>query len=640
MRDSCAERSSLTRLPGPVSEMDEEIEKVQPWRPAHELGAALAWLGAALWIAIMSMDGLLNGVQLALFALVLYLAIYRGIDAVTMLAIKRSLLGRQVTCVSPEYVVRKSKKRKDHLWLGWGFTWKREHAQLIYELERYDLRKIVPWWMRMIWRRGPRKGMPHIHGVGLHESDIYIPYKDLAGHCFIPATTGALKTRLLSLIALQAIHRKPKQAVIVVDPKGDLELLNLIRWACKSAGREEDFCYLHPAFPRESVRLDLMKNWTTTTEGASRVAEMMGGDESSAPFKAFGWQVINNIIQGMLMIGERPQLRSLRRYIESGPDMLIYRVICNYVAKLGRDPEVEIKRYMGEAKRTRGRVATTPQQVIAAVLYYKRELQPTQPMAAIDGLLTMYEHDAAHFSKMIATLQPIMAMLTTDELAELLSPDYSNADDPRELLDNARIMRTGRVLYVGLHSMPDATVSAAIGSLFLADMVAVLGERYVRNETKPEVTLLLDEANEIVNPPLVSMLNKGRGAGLMCFFFTQSVQDFVAKYGAEAPAMQLLGNANNVIFGRVLDSKTIEYVTEKTGETIIRQSQDQYGVNPVSGERNITNYHASYGVRKMDQRDSLVRQELCQAIPDLEYFGVFSGRNIVKGRIPVVVEKK
>ena len=610
----------------------------QPWRKTYEMASTLAWLVASGWLFYLLSEGRYPWFFWLALGGTLYLAVYRGLEMYEQYRAKRALLGHAIEVVRPEYVQKKAIQKPDHLWLGWGFEWNREEAQMIYELERYSLDSIVPFWMRQLWKGRPKKGQPLIHGVNPDEKDIYISYDDLAGHCFVPATTGAIKTRLLSMIALQAVLRDPHQCVIVVDPKGDLELLNLIRWATRAAGREDDFCFLHPAFPRESIRLDLMKNWTTTTEGASRIAEMMGGDESSAPFKAFGWQVINNIIQGMMVVGERPQLSNLRRYIEGGPDHLIERVIRNYIRNLGLNPDIELERYMAEARRTRGRAATTPAETIAAVLYYKKELQANQPLAAIDGLLTMYEHDSAHFSKMIATLQPIMAMLTSDELGALLSPDYSDTEDTRELLDNARITRTARVFYLGLHSMPDATVSAAIGSLFLADLVAVLGERYVRNETTPGVTLLLDEANEIVNPPLVSMLNKGRGAGLMTFFFTQTIQDFIAKYGAEAPAMQLLGNANNVLFGRVLDTTTIEYVMEKAGETIILQTQDQFGVNPVSGERNITNYHASYGTRKTDTREALIRGELCQSIPDMEYFGVFAGRKIIKGRIPVVAE--
>lgn len=612
-----------------------------PWRRVYELAAVIAWGAASVWLAWLLSAGIFPWLAILALGVAVFFLVFRSLEAWDILRAKRALPGKSVQCVSPEFVRAKVRQQPNALWLGWGFDWTAGQAQMILELERRDvkrnLHRMVPRWL---WPRGdgPKKGQGYIHGVSAKERDIYVPYAELAGHTFVPSTTGSMKTRLLSLIALQAILRQPNRTVIVIDPKGDTELLRLIQWACNAAGKPDAFAFLHPAFPRESVRLDLMKNWTTTTESASRVAEMMGGDSSSAPFKAFGWQVINNIVQAMLHVGERPQLTNLRGYIEAGPDHLIHRVICSYIRRLGMNPDTELARYKGQAERTRGRSRATPVETVAAVLYYSKELQPTRPLAAIDGLLSMYNHEAAHFSKMIATLQPILAMLTSDELESLLSPDYNDADDPRELLDNARIIRTGRVLYLGLHSMSDATVSAAIGSLFLADLVAVLGERYVRNETEPGITLLLDEANEVVNQSLVSILNKGRGAGLEAYFFTQTVPDFIAKYGDEAPALQLLGNANNVIFGRLQDAQTIEYVVEKTGETIVRMTQDQYSINPVGGKRDITTYQASYGTRETETREPLVRPELCGEIPDLEYFGIFAGRKVVKGRIPVVTE--
>ena len=618
-----------------------EQQKYNPTRKIYEINSATAWLLATAWMMWLMETGRGANSMYVLMLFTGFMAVYRILDLIDMVKIKRALLGKSISIVGPEYVKKKARKKPDHLWLGWGFEWSSNEAQLHYDLEKLKLRDVIPPILRKPPKGGgPVKGFGEIHGIHPKEKDIYIPYKDLEGHCFIPATTGALKTRLMVLIALQSILRKPKQAVYVVDPKGDPELLKLIKWACKAAGREDDFCYLHPAFPKESIRLDLLKNWTTTTEGASRMAELIGGDESSAPFKAYGWQVINNLIQGMLVVGERPQLTNLRSYLEGGPDHLILRLVRKYIKTLGLDPEESIQKYMGAANKVRGRQPTTPKETVAAVLFYKKELQEKHSNAAIDGLLTMYEHDQAHFGKMIATLQPIMSMLTSDELRSLLSPDYTDPNDSREILDNAQMIRTGKVFYLGLHSMPDATVSTAIGSLFLADMVAVLGERNVRNERTPEITLLLDEANEIVNPPLVQMLNKGRSAGLMTFFFTQTIQDFIAKYGSEAPAMQLLGNANNLIFGRVLEPKSIEYIEQKVGETTIEMSQKQYSISPTTEGANILDFNAPYGIRKQDLRESLVRPEVIRNIPNMEYFGVFSGHRIIKGRAPVVLVEK
>jgi hypothetical protein len=43
------------------------------------------------------------------------------------------------------------------------------------------------------------------------------------------------------------------------------------------------------------------------------------------PFTAFGWKVLNDITNGMIAMGYRPNLVQLRRYVEGGPDGLLQR---------------------------------------------------------------------------------------------------------------------------------------------------------------------------------------------------------------------------------------------------------------------------------------------------------------------------
>src|SRR5690606_33189205 len=149
----------------------------------------------------------------------------------------------------------------------------------------------VPVWD--FWRRrGPEKGNPLLHGVEPVEHDIYVPLQELAGHVFAPAATGAIKTRLLALLALQAIHRRPRETVIIVDPKGDSALRQLIRDEAAAAGRLDDFAYFHPALPHESVRIDPLFNWTRSTEVASRIGALIPSETGNDPFSAFGWRVL------------------------------------------------------------------------------------------------------------------------------------------------------------------------------------------------------------------------------------------------------------------------------------------------------------------------------------------------------------
>ena len=53
----------------------------------------------------------------------------------------------------------------------------------------------------------------------------------------------------------------------------------------------------------------------------------------------------------------------------------------------------------------------------------------------------MVQHDRVHFSKMVASLIPVLGMLTSPPLDGLLSPDPTDADDPRRLTDTGAAAR-------------------------------------------------------------------------------------------------------------------------------------------------------------------------------------------------------
>ncbi|MCK7582153.1 MAG: type IV secretory system conjugative DNA transfer family protein [Chromatiales bacterium] len=115
--------------------------------------------------------------------------------------------------------------------------------------------------------------------------------------------------------------------------------------------------------------------------------------------------------------------------------------------------------------------------------------------------------------------------------------------------------------YIGLDALSDGMVGAAIGSILIADLAAVAGDRYNYSTQPPPVNVFIDEASEVVNDPMIQLLNKGRGAGLRLTIATQTFADFAARTGSEAKARQVLANLNTLIALRVLDSETQEYVT-------------------------------------------------------------------------------
>jgi len=279
----------------------------------------------------------------------------------------------------------------------------------------------------------------------------------------------------------------------------------------------ERFKYFHPAFPDDSIRLSLTRNYGRATELASRVAVLMAS-ESGDPFQAFAMMALNNVIQAMLIIGELPSLLSLRRTLEGDIPGLTIRVVTAYGRKIRGEKifDAAIEQACSTAK------VKNPEDKAKVLrkLYYA-DLIHEAPNSDLEGLLTMLEHERAHFSKMIAGLLPILVMLTAGRMSDLLSPAHTvdGTDAYQDFSDMNTVINGKQVLYMGLDSLSDPMVGSALGSLALADLASTAGEIYNHRLPVP-VNIFVDEAAEVINDQLIQLLNKGRGAGINLFIAT------------------------------------------------------------------------------------------------------------------------
>jgi conjugal transfer pilus assembly protein TraD len=123
------------------------------------------------------------------------------------------------------------------------------------------------------------------------------------------------------------------------------------------------------------------------------------------------------------------------------------------------------------------------------------------PSTVVDGLASLFEHERVHFSKMIASLMPILNMLTSADLGPLLSPDAADTRDPRRLTSMAERIERDQVVYLGLDALSNSMVGGAIGSILVADLAAVAGDRYNYGGNLTPVNVFIDEAAEVVNTP-------------------------------------------------------------------------------------------------------------------------------------------
>ena len=93
-----------------------------------------------------------------------------------------------------------------------------------------------------------RGGHPAFHAVGeVAEQPLVVPWSEMTGHVLITGTTRSGKTRLLEVLAAEVI-RGPG-AVVILDPKGDRELLARCAAEAQRASTAPSRCSPRP-FPR------------------------------------------------------------------------------------------------------------------------------------------------------------------------------------------------------------------------------------------------------------------------------------------------------------------------------------------------------------------------------------------------------
>lgn len=620
-----------------------------PWRKVYEAKALTVWL-----IATSITIFYLFAFELPRLPIVITICLsicfigWRLAASMNIWDLKIALLGKGLLLEKTITTKTFQKNNSDQFIAGYGFDWTIEHSQRLYDLKKVDLTQLQPptWYKNLrsnVYEQSNYErdvGSPFIHGVEPKEGVLTVPLKHLEGHTAIFGTTGSGKTRLFEFLVSQAIWRG--DIVIIIDPKGDNDLRNRIKKECQRSGRADDYAMFHVAFPNQSVFFDPMSNFNRPTELASRISSLLPADSPNDPFVAFNWRVANIISMALLQIHKRPNLKKLRKYIEGDFDQLVEDCLLSHFENAGvKDWKSQIAAYKQRA--SNGEFAkpskTTRDEIMAYIEYYRQEVAHVAPNETVASLVNMFFHDRTHLSKMITSLLPILEMLTSSDLGELLSPDHTDINETREILNMSKIIENNRVFYMGLDALSDATVCNAIATITVADLAATAGQiyNYQGDRPKPRITFLIDEAAAALSPPFIEIANKGRGAGIQMIMATQVLPDLTARLGTEERARQVLGNFNNVIALRSLDITTQEYLIERVGKTYIGQMQFSIGTSGSSAMA-ATQFQSNEGARFAEELIELLPPDVFGQLPNMHYFGVFSGGRLIKARFPIFTD--
>lgn len=618
---------------------------INHFRPVYEARSAAVWTISIVGIAS---SGMPYGWVFALFGLAV-LAL-RALQTWRALSFRMAISTKWLSKIHIKKLLATQqimRARQESMYLGIGYEWTQKHCQIAHDILRMPSTEIpsLPKWLsktavgRDVERRiellfapadSIRDRMPQgsswIHGMEPKKVRVPFHYKAMGGHTLVGGTTGSGKTRTYEVISTQVIHT-PDDVLIIVDPKNDADWKKRVEKECKRSGRK--FLYFNQAKPAESIRLNPIENWSQPSEIPSRIAQLM----EEGPFRDFAFLFIDRAVKGELYVGDKPNLRSILKYAQSGIATVLERCLRRFFPENGL-PDWEQEVAVDAQRNSQGRNDVTRLDLMVR-LYIDRFVLHDRGHETIDGLVATHTHDREHYMRIIASALPLLQMLATGETGLLLAPKADDFEDEREIWDIDKVIKQKAVLYMGLDSLSNNIVQKAIASMVLSDVAAVCGAIYNFYAKPPEVVLIIDEIAEAINEQVIQILNKGRGAGFKAFVAFQARADLEAKLGNAAKMLQVLGNLNNQIILRLEDSDTAQWFSDKVGETAIRIVNVSNSTSTGS-ESHAMEFNGSQSRTLQLEKVPLIPIRLIHGLPNLQYFMRISGGAVYQGRIPII----
>ena len=591
--------------------------------------------------------------------------------------------------------------------LGMGFAWSGVHTQRVYDLSlpknaaytapprgyewvralevklehsrwwhwiaaftssaRHDPRPLrigILWFKLALWRLNPWEPAPPLeghawlHAVGLYEGErpLYQELGNRVGHTLVLGTTRVGKTRLAEVIICQDIMRG--DVVIVIDPKGDADLLLNMYAAAIRAGRADKFYFFHLGYPEISAQYNPIGSYGRITEVATRIASQMPGEGQSAAFREFVWGYVNQVSKGLVGIGEVPTYPLIKKYSQHLEPLYI-QLIDKLLGDKMPDYQAELARYQdimrlekAEQRRAAGLMddyarINRDRDAIARYLLFKHNADKL-PLSDVErdaaqSLTKAFITDQQYLNKLIASLDPFLEKMTTGAVADLIAPNY--LDPHRDVFDWTGVILSGGIVYVGLDALSDQEVARTVGSSMLADLTSQYGRIYKegRSQGLPDIPgarrdrpirVHIDEANEPADKNLIPSLNKAGGAGVSVTAYTQTSSDLEARLGNKAFAAQMLGNFNTLICFRVQDEATARIFVEKQRRVNVNTMLVYSGATDSSDVSSSVDFTSSTQSRVQQQQTEMISATDLTQLPKGQFFCVMDGNKLFKGRVP------
>lgn len=467
--------------------------------------------------------------------------------------------------------------------LGRGFVWENVHVQGYYELMKLPERR------EYLDLETAGGGYEFLHALNDRDKEIFMD-KNKLQHTLIAGTTGSGKTKFFEWLISQLCAHEP---VVIVDPKGDKDLLDGVYDACVDYGIQDNFMFFSLAHPSRSVGFNPFSNYGGPSDVADRIASIMPAGSGDQAFKNFAWQVIEVVASAMMGAQENITLEKLQRY--SMEDMTELVSLCEE------------------------RMADLPADIRQ---YAEKSMERLRHQAG---------HPKEHYQKMITSLGPVLTSLNTGDIAPLLNAPPDKSVQWQDALEN------DKVVYFDLSSMLRQEVSNNVGKMIVQDLMYFIGEIYAFENTGKCMNLFVDEFYSVMFSGYIDMLNKSRGAGLRMFLGMQTTADIANALGGgkDSYVQQVLGNINNKIYLRVPELNLAQEFSDLFGTTYVQQiDRVQMATSKAASPSEL--FRSTSGARESSVEVNTVGPEMLMHLPIGQAFAFLQARDPYKLKLPLI----
>ncbi|HEM1534318.1 TPA: type IV conjugative transfer system coupling protein TraD [Legionella pneumophila] len=551
------------------------------------------------------------------------------------------------------------------LFLGKGFRWLPHHTQRLHQIKQI---KNEAFMQRGKWYQAVRKfcqnhetlylakllcspsklnpfrpdppvgGSPYLHGLGEKDDPVYIPQDVRVGHTFVVGTTRVGKTRLASILINQDIRNG--DAVIVVDPKGDLDLVRDMYSACEASGRLNDFRIVHLGFPELSAHYNPLKNYDQVSEVATRITDAIAAEGEGKQFAAFAWKYVNIVAICLEEMKQPITYKSIAFYI-SRLDQLLMAYADTIMPGHYSDYHEQIDAILThhEERQSRKNKNSAPMDRTKAVIeYIKEHISKTITAGNVESLhdqilIDLYDAaimDKHYYDKITASVGPVLSEINKSNATGIFS--FNQSPNEIELMT---AIKQKKVIYIGLDSLTNPNIAQAVGKAFLSDLVSTAGKIYKESNANYRLNLHCDELSEIIQDSFVKILNKAGGAGFQVTAYAQTIQDMEVALGSKARAEVTEGNFNTLIMLRVKNEETANLLVKMLPQVGVVDHTQVSMVNDTPHGEDGVYFNTTNEDRVQTSSVPMIDVNDVISLPKGQAFVLVNGGELFKLRIPL-----